>query len=255
MRCRFLFAGLLASVAAGPGLAVAADVLVRSAPAPAPPPAPFAAPPAYVPDWIGFYIGIHGGGGTAHSSFDQGFFDSTVPFLVPPNVSPSGGIGGAQAGYNWQWGQVVGGVEIDFSVADLNQTSTFFVPSVVGPSPFTLSHEVKIDQLASTRARLGYVIWPDLLLFGTAGIGYGHTQFTTNLTQATFFQTNITDVNEFGWVAGAGLEWKFWNHWLLRGEWLHYDFGRTTEFDQVLMINVNSRTTVDVGRAALSYKF
>jgi opacity protein-like surface antigen len=61
---------------------------------------------------------------------------------------------------------------------------------------------------------------------------------------------------EFGWVAGVGLEWKFWDHWLLRGEWLHYDFGRVTHDDLVFPFdNVNVRTTVDVARAALSYKF
>jgi outer membrane immunogenic protein len=255
MRCRFLCAGFLASVAAGAGSAVAADYPVRPLPAPAAAAAaPIAVAPVYVPDWVGFYVGIHGGGGTAHTSFDQGFFDSVDTFFVPPSASPSGGLGGGQAGYNWQWGQVVGGLEVDFSAADLHETTTFFVPPVFGPFP--LSRDVKIDRLASTRARLGYLVWPNLLLFGTAGIGYGHTRFTTTFTQPTFVETNTSDVNEFGWVAGAGLEWKFWDHWLLRGEWLHYDFGRVaTGFDEVLNVNVNARTTVDVGRAALSYKF
>jgi opacity protein-like surface antigen len=76
------------------------------------------------------------------------------------------------------------------------------------------------------------------------------------------FETNTTYANEFGWVAGIGLEWKLADHWLLRGEWLHYDFGRVTHPNLVAPQvgvgdedNFNFRTTVDVARAAISYKF
>jgi outer membrane immunogenic protein len=250
MHRRFLSVLLLASVAVGAGSALAADMPVKPGGAAAP---PAATPPAYLSDWAGFYIGIHGGGGTAHTSFDPGFFNAT-PEFGPPGASPSGGIVGGQAGYNWQWGPVVGGLEVDFSGADLSQTSTFFLPS----SASTFSSQTKIDELASVRGRLGYLILPSLLVFGTAGLGYGHSQFTTTQLMATGFESEASDADQFGWVAGAGLEWKFWNNWLLRGEWLHYDFGRTSEFDNVLNgtgININERTTVDVGRAALSYKF
>ncbi len=76
-----------------------------------------------------------------------------------------------------------------------------------------------------------------------------------------FTETNTTYSNEFGWVAGIGLEWKLTNNWLLRGEWLHYDFGRVTHPNLVAPVNgfdednFSLRTTVDVARAALSYKF
>jgi hypothetical protein len=75
----------------------------------------------------------------------------------------------------------------------------------------------------------------------------------------------VSNLNMFGWVAGVGLEWKFWpgsNSWLLRGEWLHYDFGKVTNATNNPVLfgffgfdNGNVRTTVDVARAALSYKF
>ena len=75
-----------------------------------------------------------------------------------------------------------------------------------------------------------------------------------------FSQTQANEFNEFGWVAGVGLEWKFWNNWLLRGEWLHYDFVRNNHNDTFLGTGIffdggNVKTTVDVARAALSYKF
>ena len=248
MHCKVLSAVLLASVAAGAGSAFAADMPARPG---GPAVAPGAAPPAFLSDWVGFYIGVHGGGGGGHTSFDPGFFDATAPIFGLPSMSPSGGIVGGQAGYNWQWGPVVGGLEIDFSGADLDASSTFFQPTV---SSFPFTMHTKIDELASVRGRIGYLVLPSLWLFGTAGLGYGHSKFTT-ATEAPLL-VSTSDANEFGWVAGVGLEWKFWNHWLLRGEWLHYDFGRTSEFNEVLTgININPRTTVDIGRAALSYKF
>jgi opacity protein-like surface antigen len=276
MRVKFLY-GLLASVAAGVGSAVAADMPVRPGPGVAP-----VAAPVYVPDWVGFYVGIHGGGGWGHESFEQSeFFNEnernfTTPFVFAPDASPKGGVFGFQFGHNWQWGPVVGGLEIDFSGADIKESTTFFSPDqvvrqappavVVSPqNMFLFNRDKKIDELASARGRLGYLIFPNLLLYGTAGIGWEHERIRTTVfdAPATFFTASETsEFNQFGWVAGAGLEWKFFNNWMLRGEWLHYDFGReTVPHNDVLsrwpffFDNGNVRTTVDVARAAISYKF
>ena len=71
------------------------------------------------------------------------------------------------------------------------------------------------------------MIFPNLLLYGTAGVGWAHSRLTTTqLSAAGALVTATSFSDEFGWVAGAGLEWKFWDHLLLRGEWLHYDFGQ-----------------------------
>jgi outer membrane immunogenic protein len=268
MRRDFLVGiGLLASVGAGAGSALAADMPVRSAPAVAAP-----ASCCAVPDWAGFYVGIHGGGGWGHKDFEPTtFFSDTEPGqnLVPPNASPKGGVFGFQFGHNWQWGPVVGGLEIDYSGADLKEgPSVFSFPD----TPYdTFTRETRIDALASARGRLGYLILPNWLLYGTAGIGWGHQRLTTTDTfvsppkweWGSTFSSVTTYNNEFGWVAGLGVEWKFWpgsNSWLLRGEWLHYDFGRVTYYNQAFsrdafIGDINVRTTVDVARAALSYKF
>ena len=150
--------------------------------------------------------------------------------------------------------------------ANIKETSTFFIPAPI-LTGFTFTREAKIDELASARGRFGYLIIPNLLLYGTAGIGRGHSQFnTTQSDPANVFVSSTSFNNEFGWVAGEGVEWKFWDHWLLRGEWLHYDFGRhndnaTPNFffpgfpTPPFATPLNTRNTVDVGRAALSYKF
>ena len=202
--------GLLALITAGTGPAGAAD-LARKAPPPV-------AAPVYLSDWAGFYIGINGGYGWGETKFDDARF----------NAKPKGGVFGGHAGYNWQYGSVVGGLEVDFDGADVKQT--------------VLGFENKIDELASARGRLGYALFPGLLAYGTGGIGWGH--FSTSSPHASF------DTNEFGWVAGGGLEYKLIEHLLLRAEYLHYDFGKTTfpNFDNV-------KNTVDVVRGGLSYKF
>ena len=255
MRRKFLLGiGLLAFAAAGAGSAIAADIGVRPG---GPPPA---VAPAYISDWAGFYVGIHGGGGWSHTAIDPAEFENFETPFTFPNLHGSGGVFGFQFGHNWQWGPVVGGLEIDFSGADIKGTNTFVEAEAF--NPFTFNHEVKIDELASARGRLGYLVIPNLLWYGTAGIGWAHTRSTLSQFEAGDFETNTTYSNEFGWVAGVGLEWKFWNNWLLRGEWLHYDFGRVTHPNLVAPPfgccgedNFSFRTTVDVARAALSYKF
>jgi outer membrane immunogenic protein len=205
--------GVLASIAAGVGAANAADLAVKA-------PVYKAPPPVILSDWAGFYIGINGGGGWADNKFD----------VVPAhNTKPTGGLIGGHAGYNWQYGSVVAGVEVDFDGADISKTDNF-------------GFKQKTDELASARARLGYVVIPNLLAYGTAGAGWGHTE----ISLPGFAGVGI---NQFGWVAGAGLEYKLWGPLIARAEYLHYDFAKETfPVDTI-------KESVDVVRGGLSYKF
>jgi len=90
--------GVVASIAAGVGAASAADLAARA-------PVYKAPPPVILSDWAGFYIGIHGGYGWGDTSFDN---------FTGDNAKPKGGLFGGHAGYNWQYGNVVTGLEADF---------------------------------------------------------------------------------------------------------------------------------------------
>jgi outer membrane immunogenic protein len=214
---------LLAAIVAGSGAATAADLPVKAPPRAAP-----VVAPVYLSDWAGFYIGINGGGGWADDKFDM---------LQTWNKRPSGGLVGGHAGYNWQSGNVVGGLEVDFDGADISKS---FTP-VTG-----VNAKEKTDELATARARLGYVVWPNLLAYGTAGAAWGHTELTG--TTATVIREDALD--QFGWAAGAGLEYKFWGPLMARAEYLHYDFAKTTgpNFGPF-------RESIDAVRGGLSYKF
>jgi outer membrane immunogenic protein len=213
--------GLLASIVASTGAAGAADLPLKA-------PMVVPAAPVYIYDWTGFYIGINGGGGFGDNKFD----------MIPTwNKKPSGGLVGGHAGYAWQSGSIVGGLEVDFDGADITKT---FTP-VAGTSV-----REKTDELATARARLGYLVLPDLLAYGTAGAAWGHTE--VNKTAAAAITTNATD--QFGWAAGAGLEYKFWNHFIARVEYLHYDFAKTS-----LPAFGPFRESINAVRGGLSYKF
>jgi opacity protein-like surface antigen len=122
----------------------------------------------------------------------------------------------------------------------------------------TLSRDVRVDELASVRARLGYTVLPNLLAYGTAGLGWGHTEVGMTATEvrrnvAVDSVTVTSSASQFGWAAGAGLEYKLWGNFIARAEYLHYDLGKSTY--NFLGTPFNASTTVDVARGGLSYKF
>jgi outer membrane immunogenic protein len=204
---------VLGSFAASVGAANAADLDAKPI---------YKAAPVMVSDWAGFYLGINGGGGWASNTFD---------FATSANGTGSGGLVGGHAGYNWQYGNAVAGVEVDFDGADLKNTDVY-------------GFQHKTDELATARARLGYAVLPNLLAYGTAGLGFGHSEITAPRLEGDAF-------NQFGWAAGAGLEYKLFGPMIARVEYLHYDFGKTTVTD----FDDNAKTSVDVVRGGLSYKF
>jgi opacity protein-like surface antigen len=241
---------------------------------------PLKAPvPRVVSDWTGFYIGVHGGYGWARPSISDLDLNYLAPedlFLHAPKLR--GAIFGGHAGYNWQWGQRgVVGLEIDYSAANIKQTQGASGDAIGEVRIRTL--ESKLDSLASARARLGFLVGTDFLLYGTGGVVWGHTELTDAFEVGEVgpdkpvpasISVSRASANHFGWVAGAGAEWKLGGSGLmLRVEYLHYDFGSaslafdttytaTRSGDQFKGSSFNTpldRLTTDVVRGGLSYKF
>ena len=74
----------------------------------------------------------------------------------------------------------------------------------------------------------------------------------------------MTPRDHFGWVAGAGGEFRLGaSNWIGRVEYLHYDFGTVEQTTRVVTnaVVINNfadkggRQTIDVVRGGLSYKF
>jgi outer membrane immunogenic protein len=179
-------------------------------------------------------------------------------------IRSQGFVGGFQAGANWQAGKMVGGLEIDLSGAPIKGSSSVAAGFNLVGTPFTATLTDKFDLLGSARARLGYLVSPNVMLYGTGGLGWTQVDQTATVLLPTETSINTVPSWRVGWVAGAGAETRLCNtNWLVRLEYLHYDFGSsgsvfsdTTTNGVVTLFNssMSQHLTTDVVRTGISYK-
>jgi len=291
-----LLLGALVALVAGP--AMAADLRAKAPVYKAPPPAP-----AY--GWAGFYVGLNAGYGWGHTSGAIESFDPASQIFLtasgfPPNpfgtsFRQSGGIAGAQAGYNWQFsGDWVGGFEADIQYAHVRGNGSnvlFLAPANLGTTfPFNGNFERTLEWFGTVRGRLGYLAAPSLLVYGTAGLAYGRTTANGNISLApppgigdtltdtlgsltfscsatgpastTCYSGSNSRISA-GWTAGAGFEFKVAGNLTAKLEYLHVDLGGQT----VTLISPPPSTPgvfigyrfdherVDILRAGINYRF
>ncbi|HZZ23682.1 MAG TPA: hypothetical protein VFE60_14420, partial [Roseiarcus sp.] len=112
------------------------------------------------------------------SAFDGGFLTSSFPGGL--GSQSAGFIGGGQAGYNWQTGAFVLGVETDFDGTTISKNTNFSSSPFGGPGLFggdvlNVNAKASLDWLGTTRARVGFVATPDnrLMIYATGGVAYG----------------------------------------------------------------------------------
>ena len=86
-----------------------------------------------------------------------------TPAVMLPGVNSQGFVGGFHAGANLQAGSMVGGLEIDLTGSDIKGSSSV-TGLDLGGFPVSMAQTDKFDLLGSGRARLGYLVWPDVLL-------------------------------------------------------------------------------------------
>jgi len=231
--------------------------------------APYAAPYAAPFIWNGFYIGGEVGGAISRNA-DVSDACSPFPFCNQrpafSDVDGSGVIGGVLAGYNWAVSPgVVIGIEGDFKWTNLDGSAT--APNIngagtlLGPVGHTWSEDV--NWLASVRGRIGFNLTPMSLLYFTGGVAwkdadYSSREIFTNSSASASFSDTTT-----GYVLGGGLEWALDSHWLLRTEYLFYNFDGvsasapySTVFNPPVTANSNwSDADIHTFNVGLSYKF
>jgi outer membrane immunogenic protein len=259
---KYLLAGIIALFAfASVNAARAADMPVR-APAPMP-------PPAY--SWTGFYIGGDVGGAWTRNT---GTYDPLPSPAVFNNNIISGGHGGSSmtgglhAGYNYQFAPIwVAGIEGDWSWAhasgSFHQPATFFTTGAAIPGSL-VGMSSTLDWIASLRGRLGYLVTPNLLAYATGGVAWGQFDYAASNNQGAgapgYVLSTAPSSTQVGYVVGGGLEWAMTNNWLVRAEYLFYNFSGGPNVVVPLAGNLPSgfswsSTNVSVARAGLSYKF
>jgi outer membrane immunogenic protein len=193
---------------------------------------PVKAPVVEAPfSWTGFYIGAHGGGAWLKhrqtTSFPNGACDtgtSSAPADIPSDctLKDSGAAFGGFAGYNFQSGRLVYGVEVDGSWLNLKRTLVESSQEVVDP----LTTHTKVSWMATVRGRIGVTMSPTLL-YATGGVAFGRVKsgWFDGETPPTLL---AVDKVKTGWVAGAGIEHAFARNWLVRFEALYHDLGKST---------------------------
>ena len=223
--------------------------------------------------WTGFYLGIHGGYGWKDNDFRE-FLGIQTPQntqVFVGGIDSKGWLFGGHAGYNWQRGALVGGLELDLSSTSIDGVSAPAVFTFVGGGTDTHTRGDDVKWLGSARARLGFApggCCSNFLFYGTGGLAWERFE-RTNTSRTITPNTNETDIrttpnDRFGWVAGLGAEAKLGGTgWIGRLEYLHYEFG-TSETTQVVIspgllggnrLESAKDQTIDVLRAGLSYKF
>ena len=175
----------------------AADMPVKSPPAP---------PPSY--NWAGFYIGANLGGAWTNGSLN-----------IPGNNLYGGlteFIGGVQAGYNFQAGHLLFGVEGDIDGA------TFGHPALPTPPLGSVSQ----NWIGTVAGRVG-LVEDNWLLYGKLGGGWGHSNASLNFPGVTWQGSDTSP----GWLVGVGVEYGFKPHWMVK-----------LEYDQIFLGGWNSPT-------------
>lgn len=223
--------------------------------------------PAVLANWAGFYLGAHGGYGWKDNDFTQ--LVSGLDFGMTGGIKSRGWIAGGHAGYNWQYGRVVTGLEADFSLSGLEGNSA--VVAGVNAIPFFPENFMlgdRVKYLATSRARLGWSPRETLMLYATGGLAWERLERTTTTTAAagalSMIDATTTPRDHIGGVIGTGVEWMPWStNWVGRLEYLHYDFGKV--HDAVTFTSSvpgaftyserRGRQTIEVVRAGISYKF
>jgi opacity protein-like surface antigen len=174
---------------------------------------------AVVNNWSGFYVG-----GTLGFIDANATVSANVPVFGSFSVSGSGsqfGVG-ALAGYNWQNGNQVYGIETDIAL----------------PTGF--------DYFGTLRARYG-ILNGNWLFYGTAGLS-----FASSGGSASGFGFSFNGYNNIGFVVGGGAETKINDHLTAGIEGLYY--GLMDDTQNVFGSTITTRVDAFAVRARVTYQ-
>ena len=236
----------IALAALSAGSAGAADLPVKASPMPV--------PAAY--SWTGCYIGVEGGANIGRSE-QVAESSRFVGETITGRFNLNGGLAGGTAGCNYQFSNIVIGIEGDASWTNKSGSAHDLAP--FNPNAISTTSEKWID---TARGRIG-VAWDRLFLYGTAGGAWAGTE--VNVSNPTVPISATDSQRRSGWVAGVGGEWAFWTgRWgslTLKLEYLHADFGSALYIVPPVTNGTNTivtravSLTDDIFRAGVNWKF
>jgi len=224
-----VLAGLLAAAWASPTLG--ADL-----------PRPAYKAPVYVPpevfSWTGFYAGLNGGYAWGHSDWNN-------PAAGNVSFNTKKYLMGGTFGYNWQTGNFVLGIEGDVDASWVDGSTA---GAIAGPCSGA-GCTTKNSWLATGRGRVGYAV-DRFLPYITGGAAIGNIKATSQ-------NGGSVDKTNFGWTAGAGVEWAFFTNWTMKAEYLYADLGKVTCAAATCGGGADSEITykTNIVRLGVNYRF
>src|SRR5271169_6131055 len=238
--------------------------------------------PVSIVNWRGFYLGGQAGYGASDENL-SGSNSTMLAALLDHNVIQEMdvanwnlGLGkdsarapgyGVFTGYNWQWDDVVAGLEMSYLHGSFGGKSSAFKELVSG-SPLsdgnfhdvsvTSSSAITISDYATFRARAAYA-WGCFLPYMFAGVALGNANITRSvlvtdsisptgsppftLLQPLFADDAVHNHLIYGYTAGLGIDINLIGGLFLRGEWEYVRFTAAVD------------TNINTVRAGLAYKF
>jgi outer membrane immunogenic protein len=190
------------------------------------------AAPAPSCNWSGFYVGVVAGG-----AFGSNRATDIDGYNSPPGINwdyqVGGFTGGAEAGYNFQFGSFVLGPEVDLGYMSLGTDHRS-----IEPVPFNANGKDTFAQNDSNfyttlRARLGWTTHNWLLFITGGGIGLNdQARVSDDCITGNCGGDTLNDRNDydflFGWTVGGGVEYMFNCHWSMKVEYLYFNLGDDT---------------------------
>jgi len=198
--------------------------------------------PAY--DWSGFYIGGHVG----YLWGKTRVVDDGV--LTEPGAPTDGVVGGVLAGYNWQSGPLVLGIEGDIGWTNAVGHGEFAIITTTTTTPNTY----ELHWTSHLVGKAGYAVghW---LFFATGGLSVADLSFIEGITTTTITRVPAPTGGKYvGFSVGGGVEYAFTRNLLGRLQYIYDDFGGKTYVAAdggIYRVNLASQTL----RGVLSWKF
>lgn len=164
---------------------------------------------AETPAWQGGYVGA--ALGYAFGGDDE--IGASVGGTVEGNLG-NAELGGPnlslRAGYRWQRNNWVVGPELSYTAGDISDEFDYGTGG---------TFEAKVNNTLAVKLKTGYLVRPDMLVYGIAGWQKGEFTYTANGTDI--------DYDADGYVVGLGAEKMLTDRMSVTGEYEYSDFGNT----------------------------
>lgn len=232
--------------------------------------------------------------------------DTHFPGGAHRSIDGSGWLGGVQGGFNHQVDGIVWGLEADIAKTKIEGSGVFRtvdlsdIQCVAVPGPMWCAHpyhwsntdysngdqavyekhiQVGLNWLGTVRGRVGFLVHPQTLIYGTGGLAVGGT----SSKQQIYWDDGLGDdplplhasgaaenKTQWGWTIGAGIEHQLGGNWSIKADYLYADLGTVVNRYVGTSTGVpwngmdggvhdwdgfNPKLTVHAVRVGLNYKF